>query len=80
MGIAFYRVYRCTDINIFECAACGVKLKYGNIITVGGHQGEWQTKDVELCGEDTSYLHVTKLFYSINRWSMSLNNLVQLVA
>ncbi|XP_017316131.1 5-hydroxytryptamine receptor 3A [Ictalurus punctatus] len=46
-------------INGWNQSSCGVKLKYGNIITVGGHQGEWQTKDVELCGEDTSYLHVT---------------------
>lgn len=69
----FYRVYMCADINIFECAACGLKLQYGKIITVGGRQGEWQTLDVALHGGDHSYFQVNKLLYSNNRWSMSLN-------
>ncbi|TSK87574.1 5-hydroxytryptamine receptor 3A [Bagarius yarrelli] len=46
-------------INGWNRSSCGVKLNYGKIKTQGGREGEWQTLDVELRGEDPSYLEVT---------------------
>ncbi|KAM9457014.1 5-hydroxytryptamine receptor 3A-like [Clarias gariepinus] len=46
-------------INGWNRSSCGVKLKYGRIVTVKGHQGEWQTLDVELQEGASSYLQVT---------------------
>lgn len=73
-----YPAYRFTDINIFKCAACGVKLQYGKITTVGGLQGEWQTLNVEFHGGDRSYLQVNKLFCSNKKglWP-SMNDLIK---
>ncbi|KAI4900557.1 hypothetical protein NFI96_026745 [Prochilodus magdalenae] len=60
-------------LNGWNQSSCGLNLRYGKIMPVGGDQGEWRTLEVNLRGANRNYLYVT---LSINPFNVVVSLLL----